>query len=122
MTYEYDAELVRVIDGDTVVLKLWKEYDFGFHIIDRKTYEGSFRLMGIDTPELRGVNADLIPAKKARDRLHEILSLSKRIRAVTYKPDKYGRWLVDLFIDDSNGDSTINVNEMLLNEGLATKY
>lgn len=56
--WEYEAEVIRVVDGDTVYLRVWKELDFGFYIKQRQSYEGSFRLLGIDTPELRGKNAD----------------------------------------------------------------
>lgn len=44
--YEYRATLDRVVDGDTVYLVV----DLGFHIQVRM----SFRLLGIDTPEVRG--------------------------------------------------------------------
>lgn len=41
--YEYDAELVRVIDGDTFVL----DVDLGFYVRTRQ----HIRLAGIDCPE-----------------------------------------------------------------------
>ena len=60
--YSYDATVVRVVDGDTVRLKLSKiftqQIDFGFHITENmstsKSVEMNFRLLGVDTPEVRG--------------------------------------------------------------------
>ena len=60
--YEYEAEVSRVVDGDTVYLTLTKEFslevDFGFNIKDtvilRKTARIDFRLLGINTPEVHG--------------------------------------------------------------------
>lgn len=43
MTYEYRATLVRVIDGDTVVVEIM----LGFHVSTRQTV----RLLDVDTPE-----------------------------------------------------------------------
>src|SRR4051812_39086716 len=45
--YRYSAKLIRVIDGDTVVL----EIDLGFrhHIHDQRV-----RLLGVNAPELHG--------------------------------------------------------------------
>ncbi|GAG20500.1 unnamed protein product, partial [marine sediment metagenome] len=44
--YTYRAKLDRVVDGDTVDLFV----DLGFNIC----IKDRFRLLGIDTPELRG--------------------------------------------------------------------
>ena len=44
--YEYECELVRVIDGDTVKLRV----DCGFNV----TFTDNFRLHGINAPEMRG--------------------------------------------------------------------
>lgn len=118
--WNYNAELVRVVDGDTVYLKLSKEYDFGFKIKEVKTYEGSFRLIGIDTPELRGKNADKIKGRAASERLYELLTTCDKITATTFKPDSFGRWLVELFIHEN--DNIVNINELLVKEGHAVIY
>ncbi len=120
MTWQYTAEVVRVIDGDTVVLTVCKELDFGFYVKQRQTYTSSFRLMGIDAPESRGVNADIEAAAKTTARLKELLS-SGPIRAVTYKSDSFGRWLVDLYVTQSDG-TELFVNQALVDEGLAIPY
>jgi len=42
----YNAEVLRVVDGDTFELKI----DLGFKIV----HENTFRLYGVNTPETRG--------------------------------------------------------------------
>lgn len=120
MTYEYDAIVVRVIDGDTVVLKLSKEFDFGFFVRDTKTYEGHFRLINVNAPEIFGTNA-CEEGRIAKEKLTEWLNGAHRLKATTYKPDKYGRWLCELFV--VNDDlSVVNLNEKLISEGFAKRY
>lgn len=125
MDYVYDAEVIRVVDGDTVILRVFKEVtvDFGFHLKETviKEYTGSFRLLGIDTPEPRGRKADPIPAKAATKRLQELLAMSGRIEARTEKdPDNFGRYLVTLI--GHNPGASFNINETLLEEGHAVPY
>ena len=97
-----------------------KELDFGFYVRQTQTYTNSFRLVGIDAPETRGVNADVIAAKLATSRLVELLA-SGAIRAVTYKSDSFGRWLVDLYVLQQDG-TDLHVNQALIDEGLAKPY
>ena len=49
--YEYNAELDRVVDGDTVDVNI--DLGFGIWIRDERV-----RVMGIDTPELRSRDLD----------------------------------------------------------------
>jgi len=125
--YVYDeVEVVRVVDGDTAYLKLTKEFrqevDFGFRIYDemilRKSTILSFRLADIDAPEKRGI--EKVAGLEAQAELERLLSLGK-LRAETYKPDKYGRWLVVLFVTDPDG-KTININEQMVKNGFAERY
>lgn len=130
--YIYKADVLRVVDGDTVHLKLSRVFkatwDFGFYILDEvntvRSIEMSCRLLGINTPEVRGVSAE----EKARglaatDELKRLLSLGEVV-ARTSKPDKYGRWLVELWVSDKmNGtDEIIDVNAYLVENGFAVPY
>jgi endonuclease YncB( thermonuclease family) len=124
--YSYDARVIRVVDGDTVVLHLEKEFslkvDFGFYIKDEvklaKTAQLTFRLLGIDTPEV--VGASKPEGLKAKAELERLLSIGP-IRAETEKGDKYGRWLVRLFVKQPNGVE-LSVNDALLADGFAKPY
>jgi len=126
--YTYEADLVRVIDGDTVVLTLHKMFsydiDFGFYIKENLTSEKSttmhFRLLGINTPEITGVNEEeRAKGLAAKAELERLLKLGE-ITANTTKPDKYGRWLVTIFVKTI--DAVINVNDELVKTGFAKVY
>ncbi len=73
------------------------------------------RLACIDTPELRGNNADPIPAKEARDYLRELVVGRKvNIRRITN--DRYGRTVAELFVNGSN------IQQQLVASGHASIY
>lgn len=117
--YEYEAEVVRVIDGDTVRFKV----DLGFHM----TAELNFRLLGIDTPEIRGEERpEGLKVKAAVEDL--LLNQAETVRIVTTKPDKYGRWLATVYIKLTRSFSAtshtewLDVNQWLLDNGLAKPY
>ena len=130
--YAYEATVARVVDGDTVHLNLSKEFtlevDFGFGIKDtmtlRKSAEMDFRLYGINTPETHGTAATTGGQKaaglKAQAELTRLLGLGK-LRVVTGKPDKYGRWLATIYVKQANGVE-LNVNDEMVKGGFAKPY
>ena len=104
--YVYAAEVLRWVDGDTVDLTI----DLGFHM----TFEGRFRLYGVDTPERGQPNHD-------EAWLHAALVAppGAKVLARTLKaPDKYGRWLAEILA----ADGTKSVGESLLENKLAVPY
>jgi endonuclease YncB( thermonuclease family) len=127
--YEYDATVIRVIDGDTIELELTKcfnvEIDFGFYIKENqqvlKSTRQHFRLAGINTPEIYGVSfEEKLKGIAAKDELTRLLSLGK-LKAVTSKPDKYGRWLAELFVELDAGEK-FSINKRLVETGFAVEY
>jgi len=126
MQYTYQATVVRVVDGDTVYLELTKDFfhdiDFGFYvketIVSKKSTVLDFRLKGINTPEIRGATREAGLAAKAE--LERLLSLGQ-IKATTYRPDKYGRWLAILEVLLPDG-TILNVNDDLVRRGFAVPY
>jgi micrococcal nuclease len=90
MIYIYKAELIRVVDGDTVDLII----DLGFDTSRKER----FRLYGIDAPELRTKEG-----KAAKTWLREALQPLESIYVQTIqlstkaKRDKYGRFLAVLY-------------------------
>ena len=112
--YEYNAELRRVVDGDTVDVTI--DCGFNMHVKER------VRLYGIDTPESR--TRDLEEKKRglaAKDRLIEILeSFGNKfvIKTSIDKKGKFGRLLGELV----SRDGEQNANKMLLEEGHAVEY
>jgi len=117
--YEYRAEVVRVVDGDTLDLII----DLGF-----RTYvRDRVRLYGIDTPETYGVKKDSPEwnaGMAAKERLTELLQSDNDnvVKVLTHKDatGKYGRWLVEIFVDGPQG--SVHVNELLVEEGHAKRY
>lgn len=104
MTYNYNAEVVRWVDGDTVEL----DVDLGFHL----RYKDHFRLLGVDTAE-RG--RPLAAEGKALS-----ISLAPAGASVTInttKGDKYGRWLTT--VTTAAGE---NVSAELIKAKLAKPY
>lgn len=100
--YEYRAKLVRVKDGDTVVLDL----DLGFY---SWRLNQPYRLLRIDTPEMNTAEG-----KESRTALEDFLA-GKVLAARTQKSDNFGRFLAELLADGEN------VSDWLVSNGYA-KY
>ena len=103
----YNAFVDSVYDGDTITCTI----DCGFGIQFKKQ---KIRLYGINTPEVRG------PEKEqgiiSRDRLRErILQKKIQLQTIKDKKGKYGRYLGIILLDGEN------LNDWLVNEGLAKK-
>lgn len=116
--YTYKAEVLQVIDGDTLVAVI--SLGFGFSTVQR------LRLRGLDCPELpsrEGVAAKVFLEKLLRGALEEEYrngekekKLSREYLPIvlrTVKSDKYDRYLADIFL---NGEY---VNQRLVDEGHA---
>ncbi len=106
--YEYRALVRKVYDGDTITVDI----DLGFDMILRNQ---KIRLLGINTPEVRGKEREA--GLKSRDALRQKIG-SKWIIIKTQqdKKGKYGRWLGTLFFEEKN------INEWLIKEGFAVVY
>jgi micrococcal nuclease len=89
--------------------------DLGFHLI--ATID--FRLLGIDTPELRGPTRPAGLTAKAE--LERLCALGQ-LRIATEKADKYGRWLVLIDVLAPDGSVLVNVNRSLVEGGFAVPY
>jgi micrococcal nuclease len=97
--YHYRAELVRVVDGDTIDVDL----DLGF---DRIRTRQRLRLLGVDTPE-RGQPGFV----EATDWTRDMLSGASRIIVNTVRKDSFGRWLATVWVDG------VNLNDELASAG-----
>jgi len=107
--YVYEAELERVIDGDTIDITL----RLGFDVNLKKQ---RVRLHGIDTPESRTRNLE---EKKlglaAKDRLKELCVGRFKIKSLG--KGKYGR-ILGIPYDQDGAD----ICKTLVNEGHAVEY
>ena len=110
--YHYNAEVVRVVDGDTVDAFV----DLGFDMPSKQRV----RLYGINTPECRTRDLkEKAAGLKAKERLKCLLRENKNkciIETRLDKKGKYGRVLGVLHIDKTN------LNKTLVAEGHAKRY
>jgi micrococcal nuclease len=121
MIYIYKADLIRVVDGDTVELMI----DQGFSNFTKQT----MRLYGIDAPEM-----NTLAGKASKAWLWEALQPLEAIYVETIqlstkaKRDKYGRFLAVLYDDlgdiDANRPmktpvSPASINAKMITEGHA---
>jgi len=108
--FEYAAELIAVVDADTLKLKI----DLGFSVFVKQ----SCRLARIDAPEMSTMDGFT-----ARQFVVDALAAVTALKVSTSKPDKYGRWLVDLsFQSPPTGAQWINLSDLLLSTQHAVPY
>ena len=108
----YRAEVVRVIDGDTVDFIL----DLGFDIKVKQR----IRLLDIDTEELRGGTEESKQrAREAKAFVEEKLNQAEVIYVETFQDARgsFGRYLGIIHITDNTTSFTLNLNETLIKEG-----
>ena len=100
--------MISVYDGDT----LRADVDLGFGICARNQV---IRLLGINTPELRGEQQAL--GIQVRDWLrNQVLGKEIIVRTRKDKKGKYGRWLGEIWVDG------LSVNEQLKEQGYEAYY
>jgi len=104
--YTYDGEVVRVVDGDTVVVLLT--------LAEGARYRHSCRLFGINAPE-----HNTPTGAASRDWLTQLLPAGTKLRVATHKDEaeKYGRLLGVLTLADGRV-----VNDLLVETGHALKW
>ncbi len=108
--YEYNCEVKRIVDGDTVDVVI----DLGFDI----HYSSRVRLYGIDTPESRTRNKDeKVRGLMSKEYLTDALSKGQVvIKTHKDKKGKFGRVLGEMYVADKN------INLMMVDDHLAVKY
>lgn len=106
--YTYEAQVLRVVDGDTLWVRIWLQGG------QRNWIKQKLRLRDVDAPELKTAKGQA--AKKFLE--SQIKNFSRVIVTTTVWPDKWDRYLVDLFIPQPGGDTY--VNNLLLENGFAS--
>ena len=108
--FEYSAEVIKVVDGDTLDARI----DLGFDVHVNKR----IRLMGIDTWESRTRDkAEKVKGLAAKARLKELMKQDKnKFKLISHGTGKFGRVLGDIEI------SVGNVCDILVEEGHAYSY
>lgn len=106
----YPAELIRVIDGDSIVarIRIWLGQDIVTTV----------RLQGLDTAELKSrCAAEKELALAAKSRLEELIG-NQRIEIYDIHRDKYGGRVLAHIRTKDQGD----VSQVLISENLARPY
>lgn len=106
--YTYKAEVEKVVDADT----FWLWIHLGFDVWVRQ----KVRLRGIDAPELdtkAGLGARRFVESVIASPAKQGEAIDSPIVVTTTKPDKYDRYLSDIWIGDTN------LNQLLLESGHA---
>lgn len=99
-------QITRVIDGDTVVGTL--------HLLgdEIQFHNQRFRLWGVDTPEHNEAGF-----KEATEFTRKLVD-EKIVYGKVYGKDAFGRWLTDIYIEDSEK----TVSQILLERKLGVVY
>jgi endonuclease YncB( thermonuclease family) len=97
--FTYRTEVLRVVDGDTLWVKVYLE--------PGRWVKQKLRLRDLDCPEL------VTPEGKAAKRFVDALvAATTAVTICTTKPDKYDRYLADVFLTTAAGEVYLN-NELL---------
>ena len=110
--YEYDCQITKVVDGDTVHAVIC----VGFDIL----YKCTVRLYAIDTPESRTRDLDeKATGNLAKYFLKDSIDNGKKVVIKTHLKDsrgKFGRVLGTIWVDG------VNINQALVDNHLAVSY
>ena len=80
------------------------------------TFKGeTIRLACIDTPELKGRNANPIPAKSAKNFLNTLVA-NQEVYIKRITKDRYGRTVAELFKDEEN------IQQLIVKKGFGIIY
>jgi len=115
--YEYKANLVKVVDGDTVDVDI--DLGFGVWLKDERV-----RIMGIDTPESRTSDkVEKLFGLAAKNRVIKLLGENVVLKTFAAKDGedmkgKFGRILGDFYV----GKDKKLLTEIMIDEGHAVPY
>jgi micrococcal nuclease len=105
--YTYRAEVLRVVDGDTLWMKIY--------LRPRHWLKEKLRLRGIDCPEM-----DTAEGKAAKKFVEALMTRVVSVTITTTKPDKWDRYLSDVFLETNSGEELF-LNNLLLENGHAVR-
>jgi micrococcal nuclease len=104
--YEYTAYVDRVVDGDTYDMTI----DLGFDI----TMKQRIRINAVDCPETwqPDSEAEKEHGLRATEEVKNLIE-GKKVRIHTYKVDKWGRYVCDVYIGNINLAGYLIVNDLI---------
>jgi len=105
-SYTYSATMLSVVDGDTLWVKVY--------LRPGQWVKQKLRLRDLDCPEM-----DTAEGKAAKRFVENLVQDAKAVTICTTKPDKYDRYLADVFLTIGDGDGELFLNNALLENGHA---
>ena len=109
--YEYNCKIVRVIDGDSIVVDI--DLGFGLWI-----HGESIRLFGVDCPECRSRDPEEKAAGlAAKDFVKGLLHDGGTYTLTTKEKGKFGRYLGTIYLTEET-----SINDAIVKERLAVPY
>jgi len=119
--YEYNVNVTRVVDGDTVDVDI----DLGFGMVYKKQ---RVRLKGIDTPESRTRDkVEKLFGKASKYHLQHLLE-EQDVTLISHDKGKFGRILGELFVKhesnlrDGHVKGKVNINQQMIADHHAVDY
>lgn len=104
------GKVIKVYDGDTITIAS------KLPIRNSPIYKFPIRLIGIDSPEIKGrSDAEKEFAKKSRDALNELI-YNRNVTLKDVRTEKYGRLLANVYIDN------VHINKWMLDNKYAVEY
>lgn len=117
--FQYEAKVIRWVDGDTA----WLDLDLGFRV----HIEAEIRLAHVNTPEVVGSTVSG-PDDRALAFVSSKVPVQSICVAEISRSEKWGRWLAVLRYRAGSTDrdeilrSGTNLNDELVQAGLAVPY
>ena len=108
--YYYSINLIRVIDGDTIVADI----NLGFELT---LSSQSIRLLGINTPEIRGSQKE--EGKIVKQFVTSFLK-DKELMIHSFDKDNFGRILADIFYFQD--DEWLSLCDLLISLNMGEPY
>ena len=109
-----DGQVIKVYDGDTITVAAKMPYK------DSPLYRFQVRLLGIDSPEIRGKTEEEKKAAHVAQKALEDLLLHKKVYLKERAQEKYGRILANVYVDHDG--KLLFVNQWLLDNKYAVPY
>lgn len=110
LMYEYKiTQVLKVVDGDTLDVLI----DVGFNMLRKER----IRINRVDAPETNSKNElEKKLGQDAKEFVSEWVESQNNMTIKTFKDDKYGRILGEIYGDDNC------LNDLLIENGLAWEY
>ena len=115
----HQGQVIKVYDGDTITIASKLPYP------NSPLYRFSVRLLGIDSPEIKGETQEERDSAHLSKKELESLILNKIVYLKDNKQEKYGRLLANVYVNHptpENQQNQLHLNQWMLDNGFAVPY